>query len=61
MGHTNRKHLVYDVANRSTFDRLEHWIAEVDTYCTKADAIKMLVGNKIDSVSHLVARSHPQL
>ncbi|KAH7731715.1 member Ras oncogene family RAB18A [Aphelenchoides avenae] len=48
--------LVYDVSNRSTFDRLEHWIAEVDTYCTKADAIKMLVGNKIDTDNRLITR-----
>jgi Ras-related protein Rab-18 len=32
-----------------SFDRLEHWLLEVDTYCTKQDAKKILVGNKIDS------------
>ena len=42
--------LVYDVTNRTSFDRLEHWLAEIDTYCTKSDAIKMLIGNKIDMV-----------
>lgn len=41
--------LVYDVSNRVSFDRLEHWLVEVDTYCTKQDAKKILVGNKIDS------------
>lgn len=40
---------MYDVTNRSTFDRLEHWIVEVDTYSTKQDAMKILVGNKIDA------------
>ncbi|KAI6203697.1 Ras domain containing protein [Aphelenchoides besseyi] len=40
---------VYDVTNRTTFDRLEHWILEVETYCTKSDAMKILVGNKIDA------------
>ncbi|KAI6234519.1 Ras-related protein Rab-18 [Aphelenchoides fujianensis] len=40
---------VYDVSNRATFDRLEHWILETETYCTKNDAVKILVGNKIDS------------
>ncbi|VDD87352.1 unnamed protein product [Enterobius vermicularis] len=39
---------VYDVTNRSTFDHLTHWMVEVDTYSTKSDAVKMLVGNKID-------------
>uniref|UniRef100_A0A915ECA0 Ras-related protein Rab-18 n=1 Tax=Ditylenchus dipsaci TaxID=166011 RepID=A0A915ECA0_9BILA len=47
---------VYDVGNRPSFDRLEHWIVEVDTYCTKADAVKMLVGNKIDSENRAVSR-----
>lgn len=41
--------LVYDVSNRTSFDRLEHWLLEVDTYTTKQDAKKILVGNKIDS------------
>jgi Ras-related protein Rab-18 len=45
--------LVYDVSNRSSFENLEHWLLEVDTYCTRSDAVKMLVGNKIDTVSHL--------
>ena len=40
--------LVYDVTNRTSFERLEHWIVEIETYCTKSDAIRMLVGNKID-------------
>lgn len=39
---------MYDVTNRSTFDHLTHWMVEVDTYSTKSDAVKMLVGNKID-------------
>uniref|UniRef100_A0A915LEJ9 Uncharacterized protein n=1 Tax=Meloidogyne javanica TaxID=6303 RepID=A0A915LEJ9_MELJA len=42
--------LVYDVSSRASFESLEHWLLEVDTYCTRADAIKMLVGNKIDEV-----------
>ncbi|CAD5205841.1 unnamed protein product [Bursaphelenchus okinawaensis] len=46
---------VYDVTNRATFDKLEHWILEVDTYSTKSDCIKMLVGNKIDSAARDVS------
>ncbi|CAD5208284.1 unnamed protein product [Bursaphelenchus xylophilus] len=46
---------VYDVTNRTTFDRLENWVLEVDTYSTKSDAIKMLVGNKIDSQNREVS------
>ncbi|KAI1731866.1 ras family domain-containing protein [Ditylenchus destructor] len=47
---------VYDVGNRSSFDRLEHWIVELETYCTKSDAVKMLVGNKIDTENRVISR-----
>jgi Ras-related protein Rab-18 len=40
--------LVYDVNSRPSFDRLEAWIHELNTYSTKSNIIKMLVGNKID-------------
>ncbi|KAL7070533.1 hypothetical protein ACQ4LE_010642 [Meloidogyne hapla] len=48
--------LVYDVSSRASFESLEHWLLEVDTYCTRADAIKMLVGNKIDEDFRVVTR-----
>lgn len=41
---------MYDVTNRSSFDNLDHWMTEVETYITKGDAVKMIVGNKIDMV-----------
>ncbi|KAM3723141.1 Ras-related protein [Dirofilaria immitis] len=47
---------VYDVSNRQTFERLSHWMNEVDTYSTKTDAVKMLIGNKIDISSREVTR-----
>lgn len=34
---------------------MEVWLNELDTYATKKDLVKMLVGNKIDKV--LVQRS----
>ncbi|CAF0948523.1 unnamed protein product [Adineta steineri] len=40
--------LVYDVCNRQSFRQLDRWISELDTFSTKTDPIKMLVGNKID-------------
>ncbi|CAF0757575.1 unnamed protein product [Adineta steineri] len=40
--------LVYDVCNRDSFRQLDRWIAELDTFSTKMNIIKMLVGNKID-------------
>jgi Ras-related protein Rab-18 len=40
--------LVYDVCNRDSFRQLDRWMSELDTFSTKTDIIKMLVGNKID-------------
>lgn len=40
--------LVYDVCNRDSFRQLDRWIAELDTFSTKMNIVKMLVGNKID-------------
>ncbi|CAD6188167.1 unnamed protein product [Caenorhabditis auriculariae] len=47
---------VYDVTNRSTFERLGHWMTEVDTYSTKDEAVKMIVANKIDMPNRVVTR-----
>ena len=43
--------LVYDVTSELSFKHLEDWLVELDTYATKKDVVKMLVGNKIDEVS----------
>ena len=40
--------LVYDVTNRDSFENLKNWLKEVNLYSTYPDAIKLLVGNKID-------------
>lgn len=40
--------LVYDVSNHTTFRKIEDWLNELDTYATKSNVIKMIVGNKID-------------
>jgi len=40
--------LVYDVSNRSTFTKLDMWLNELETYSTRVELIKMLVGNKKD-------------
>lgn len=42
---------VYDVTNRASFQKLDVWLNELETFSTKHDLIKMLVGNKIDQVS----------
>lgn len=41
---------VYDVTRRDTFAKLDNWLNELETYCTRNDLVKMLVGNKIDKV-----------
>lgn len=45
---------VYDVTRRETFTKLDNWLSELETYCTRNDLVKMLVGNKIDKVSVFV-------
>lgn len=42
---------VYDVTHQETFSKLDNWLNELETYCTRNDLVKMLVGNKIDRVS----------
>ncbi|XP_044750859.1 ras-related protein Rab-18-B-like [Coccinella septempunctata] len=48
--------LVFDVSNYSTFSRLETWLNELDTYSTKSNIVKMIVGNKIDKEKRKVSR-----
>ncbi|GHP11045.1 hypothetical protein PPROV_000977500 [Pycnococcus provasolii] len=41
--------LVYDVSQRSTFENLRDvWLREVEMYVTVPDAVRMIVGNKVD-------------
>ncbi|XP_063062967.1 ras-related protein Rab-18a [Engraulis encrasicolus] len=49
--------LVYDVSRRDTFAKLDNWLNELETYCTRNDLVKMLVGNKIDKDGHEVERN----
>jgi len=48
--------LVFDVSNRNSFTKLETWLNELDTFSTKHDIIKMVVGNKIDMPNRDVTR-----
>lgn len=48
--------LVYDVCSKPSFDKLDQWLNELETFATKHDIIKMLVGNKIDMDSRQVSR-----
>ncbi|XP_035577808.1 ras-related protein Rab-2A-like [Zalophus californianus] len=38
--------LVYDVTRRDTFVKLDNWLNELETYCTRNDVVNLLVGNK---------------
>lgn len=40
--------LVYDVANRESFQNILSWLAEVQRFVVYADIVKLLVANKID-------------
>lgn len=48
--------LVYDVSNRVSFNRLDTWLSELDTFCNVSNVVKMLVGNKIDKGAREVNR-----
>ncbi|CDW52282.1 Ras protein Rab 18 [Trichuris trichiura] len=39
---------VYDITKRQSFLNIVTWLDEVNTYCNKQNAVKILVGNKID-------------
>lgn len=41
--------LVYDTNKKSTFQKLDSWLNELDIYGTKMKMAKMVVGNKIDT------------
>ncbi len=50
---------VYDVSSKQSFVRLDQWLSELETFATKHDIVKMLVGNKIDKASpHYVSCIH---
>ena len=42
---------VYDVSSRATFEHLNLWFNELDTYSSSQEVIKMIVGNKVDKES----------
>ncbi|KAF9915302.1 hypothetical protein BX616_006463 [Lobosporangium transversale] len=43
--------LVYDVSNRDSFNDLQTWFNELDTYCSSKEVVRMIVGNKVDKDS----------
>ncbi|XP_071946539.1 ras-related protein Rab-26-like [Antedon mediterranea] len=47
--------LLYDVANRQSFDHIRSWVAEIKEYASD-DVVVMLLGNKADISSDRVVR-----
>uniref|UniRef100_H2ZIZ8 small monomeric GTPase n=1 Tax=Ciona savignyi TaxID=51511 RepID=H2ZIZ8_CIOSA len=47
---------VYDCTRKDSFSHLSTWLTEVETYSTKPNIVKMLVGNKIDMENRVVTR-----
>ena len=41
---------MYDVSNRDSFNDLQTWFNELDTYCSSKEVVRMIVGNKVDKV-----------
>ncbi|XP_017778797.1 PREDICTED: ras-related protein Rab-18 [Nicrophorus vespilloides] len=48
--------LVYDVSSAASFSKLGNWLNELETYSTKSNIVKMIVGNKIDVENREVSR-----
>merc|ERR1711981_1519129 len=49
--------LVYDVGRRESFEALgKIWLKEVDLYSTYPNAVKLLIGNKIDQENREVTK-----
>ncbi|PPR06298.1 hypothetical protein CVT26_005130 [Gymnopilus dilepis] len=52
--------LVYDVANRESFEALPRWYSELETYVSSS-VVKILVGNKVDKeFSRQVSRAEAE-
>ncbi|KAF9357126.1 hypothetical protein BGX26_004243 [Mortierella sp. AD094] len=50
--------LVYDVSNRDSFNDLQTWFNELDTYCSSKEVVRMIVGNKVDKESSREVSRH---
>ncbi|PVU95815.1 hypothetical protein BB561_001580 [Smittium simulii] len=49
--------LVYDVSDKNSFESLGRWLEELDTYCTRRDVVKIIIGNKIDKGAERVIKN----
>ncbi|PVU90436.1 hypothetical protein BB559_004625 [Furculomyces boomerangus] len=46
--------LVYDVCDKASFEHLDNWFEELNTYCTLQNVVKIIIGNKIDKEAERV-------
>lgn len=44
------------MTRRESFENLNSWLSEIETYTTNPDVVKLLVGNKIDKENREVTR-----
>ena len=51
---------VYDTSRRDTFQHLNQWLQEVEMYCPGRNAVKLLVGNKIDLADRVVSKAEAE-
>ncbi|KYQ88373.1 Rab GTPase [Tieghemostelium lacteum] len=48
--------LTYDVTKRDSFNNLQYWLNEIETFSTRPNVVKLLVANKIDKENREVSR-----
>jgi Ras-related protein Rab-18 len=52
--------LLYDVTHAKSFENLDSWFKEVETYCSSGNVVKIVVGNKIDKSDRVVLKEEGQ-
>merc|ERR1712228_988451 len=48
MGNVDGILMVYDITNNQSFANIKHWNHDVETYKTRSDITKIVIGNKND-------------
>ncbi|VDL88479.1 unnamed protein product [Schistocephalus solidus] len=47
---------VFDLGKRESFESLEKWFQEIQTYTNRPDLVRLLIGNKLDLEARQVTR-----
>uniref|UniRef100_A0A0X3P4V7 Ras-related protein Rab-18A n=1 Tax=Schistocephalus solidus TaxID=70667 RepID=A0A0X3P4V7_SCHSO len=48
--------IIFDLGNRESFESLEKWFQEIQTYTNRPDLVRLLIGNKLDLEARQVTR-----